>query len=164
MTIDFLLISGGIILLLAGLLGAFIPVLPGPPLSFAGLLLIHFTSYTQIPSNILLTLGVLALLITIADFLLPIWGTRLKKGSKHGVMGATIGLVIGIFFLPPVGAIIGPLAGAWVAEKTNGKDNRQAWHSAIGSFVGLLLGVVLKLAISLAMIGYALSGMILNSY
>lgn len=163
MEIDLLLIIGGFILLLAGLLGAFIPVLPGPPLSYAGLLLIHFTSLATIPDNILIIFGTLTVLITIVDYLLPIWGTRLGKGSKHGVMGATIGLVIGIFFFPPLGVIIGPLAGAWLAEKVNGKDNKQAFRSAMGSFIGLLFGAILKFAVAIAMIWYSLSGIILSS-
>lgn len=162
MAIDIILLSAGIIFLLLGVAGAFLPVLPGPPLSFAGLLLIHFTDYAHIPQNILYTLGILAFIITVADYLLPIWGTRLNKGSRHGVFGATIGLLAGILFFPPLGALIGPLAGAWLAEKVNGKNNKEAARSALGSFVGLLFGVALKFAFSVATIWYALSGMIIN--
>ncbi len=162
MTLDIILVIAAIILLLAGLLGAFLPILPGPPLSFAGLLLVHFTSFTQISERALLTFGVLSVLITIVDYFLPIWGTRLGKGSKHGIFGATIGLIIGIFFLPPIGVIVGPVVGAWLAELVNGKTNKEAIRSAVGSFFGLLLGTILKLAVSVAMIWWALSGMIMN--
>lgn len=163
MAIDILLLGAGLLCLLLGVLGAFIPVLPGPPLGFAGLLLIHFTDFADISQNVLYTLGILALLITVADYLLPILGTRLGKGSKHGVFGATIGLIAGILFFPPLGALIGPIAGAWLAEKVNGKNNPEAFRSALGSFVGLLFEVALKFVFSLVVIGYALSGMIINS-
>ncbi len=163
MAIDILLLSAGLLCLLLGVLGAFIPILPGPPLGFAGLLLIHFTGFASISNTILSTLGILTVLITVADYLLPIWGTRIGKGSKHGVFGATIGLIAGILFFPPLGALIGPLAGAWLAEKANGKTSRQASRSAIGSFVGLILGVALKFTFAAAAIWYALSGMIINT-
>ncbi|TVQ12293.1 MAG: DUF456 domain-containing protein [Bacteroidetes bacterium] len=163
MAIDILLLSAGLLCLLLGVLGAFIPILPGPPFSYAGLLLIHFTGFASISSTILYTLGILTVLITVADYLLPIWGTRMGKGSRHGAFGAAIGLVAGILFFPPLGVLFGPLAGAWLAEKANGKTNRQAARSALGSFVGLILGVTLKFTLAAASIWYALSGMIINS-
>ena len=146
--------------LLAGALGAFIPVLPGPPLSYAGMLLIHFTSITGFSARVLITFGIITLLITLADYLLPIWGTKFGKGTRHGMWGASIGLVIGIFFFPPFGVLIGPLAGAWLAEKVNGKENREAFRSALGSFAGLLLGIVLKFTVSIAMTWYAIYALI----
>lgn len=157
---DLFLILLAFFLLLAGIVGAFLPVLPGPPLSYAGLLLIHFTSITSFSARLLITFGIITLLITVADFLLPIWGTKFGKGTRHGMWGASIGLVIGIFFFPPFGVLIGPLAGAWVAEKVNGKENRDAFRSAVGSFAGLLLGVVLKFTVSIAMTWYAIYALI----
>ncbi|TVQ93053.1 MAG: DUF456 domain-containing protein [Bacteroidetes bacterium] len=159
---DLFLLILAFILLLAGVIGAFIPILPGPPLSFAGMLLIHFTSLTDFSGRILLTFGIITLLITIADYLLPIWGTRLGKGTRHGMFGATIGLIIGIFFFPPFGILIGPIAGAWLAERVNGKNNEDALRSAIGSFFGLLLGVVLKFTVSVAIIWYVLYGLFVS--
>lgn len=157
---DLFLILLAFFLLLAGIVGAFLPVLPGPPLSYAGLLLIHFTSIASFSARLLITFGIITLLITVADFLLPIWGTKFGKGTRHGMWGASIGLVIGIFFFPPFGVLIGPLAGAWVAEKVNGKENRDAFRSAVGSFAGLLLGVVLKFTVSIAMTWYAIYALI----
>ena len=157
---DLFLILLAFFLLLAGIVGAFLPVLPGPPLSYAGMFLIHFTSITSFSANVLITFGIITLLITLADFLLPIWGTKFGKGTRHGMWGASIGLVIGIFFFPPFGVLIGPLAGAWVAEKVNGKENRDAFRSAVGSFAGLLLGVVLKFTVSIAMTWYAVYALI----
>ncbi len=157
---DLFLILLAFLLLLAGVLGAFIPVLPGPPLSYAGMLLIHFTSITAFSSRILITFGIITLLITLADYLLPIWGTKFGKGTRHGMWGASLGLVIGIFFFPPLGVIIGPIAGAWLAEMVNGKESHDAFRSAMGSFVGLLLGIVLKFTVSIAMTWYAIYALI----
>lgn len=161
-TFDVVLLILAFVLLLAGLAGAFIPILPGPPLSMAGLLLVHITRFATIDTGILYTMATLTLIITVVDYLLPVWGTKWGKGTKHGIMGATLGLIIGIFFFPPVGVVVGPLAGAWLAEKVNGADNPQAFRSALGSFLGLLLGALLKFAVSVAMIWYALSGIILT--
>ncbi len=163
MPIDILLLSAGLLCLLLGVLGAFIPILPGPSFSFAGLLLIHFTGFASISQTVLYSLGIITVLITVADYLLPVWGTRIGKGSKHGILGAAIGLIAGIIFFPPMGVLIGPLAGAWLAEKANGKTGRQATRSALGSFAGLLLGVLLKFTLAAATIWYALSGMIINT-
>ncbi len=164
MVIEFLLISGGILLLLIGLLGAFIPVLPGPPFSFAGLLLFYFSKSAAILPQTLLVFGILTILITLLDYLLPIWGTKAGKGSKHGVLGAALGLIIGIFFFPPWGIIPGPVLGAWLAERVNGKKNKEALQSALGSFVGLVLGTVFKFVVSIAMIWYAVAGVISVSF
>ncbi len=160
--IDIILISLGFLLLMAGLAGAFIPILPGPPLSFLGFLLIHFSSRMAFPSQVLLTLGAITLVITLADYLLPVWGTRWGKGTKHGLLGATLGLLTGILFFAPLGVIVGPFLGAWLAEKVNGKQHKEAFRSAMGSFMGLMLGIVLKFVLSIVFIWYSLKEFILS--
>lgn len=164
MVIEFFLISGGILLLLIGVIGAFVPVLPGPPISYTGLLMFYFSKSATIFPQTLFVFGALTVLITLLDFLLPIWGTKVGKGSKHGVLGATLGLVIGIFFFPPWGIIPGPVLGAWLAERVNGKNNREAWRSAMGSFAGLFLGTIFKFVVSVAMIWYAIAGVIRSPF
>lgn len=151
-----LLIALGLLLLAAGALGAFVPVLPGPPLSFAGMLLIHFTGGYSFSTKLLIIFGILAAIITILDFLLPIYGTKKTGGSKRGMYGAAIGLVAGIFFFPPAGIIVGPFVGALVAELSNNKDIGPATRAAFGSLLGLLAGALLKFAYALAVIWVAL--------
>jgi len=147
-----LLIALGLLLLAAGALGAFVPVLPGPPLSFAGMLIIHLTNGYSFSTNLLITFGILAAIITILDFVLPVYGTKKTGGSKRGIYGAAIGLVVGIFLFPPAGIIVGPFVGALVAELSNNKDLGPATRAAFGSLLGLLAGALLKFAYSIAVI------------
>ena len=143
---DFLLISIAVMLLVLGLLGCFLPILPGPPLSFAGLLLASFTRWASIGWELLLVLGAVTILVTVIDYILPIWTTKKYGGSKRGVWGATIGVVAGMFLFPPIGIIIGPLVGAYLGELTSSEHRDKALRSAMGSFIGFILGVGLKLA------------------
>lgn len=142
---DVFLIITGVMLLFLGLAGAVLPVLPGPPLSYAGLLLIHFTDRYQFSGTLLLIYGVLMVVITVADYIVPVWGTKKMGGSKYGMWGSTIGLIIGLFFFPPMGIIIGPFAGAFIGEIIKGRSKQVALSSAIGSFLGFLFGTLLKL-------------------
>lgn len=89
---DYLLLAGGIVLILLGIIGCLVPVLPGPPLSYAGLLLLHVSRFAEFSKSVLLILAIVAIVVTILDYIVPIWGTRRFGGSKYGVRGATVGL------------------------------------------------------------------------
>lgn len=151
-----ILIVLGILMLALGVLGAFLPVLPGPPLSFLGLVLIHITKGYHFSTQILVGLGVLAVVITVFDFIMPIYGAKKAGSSRRGVWGAAIGLVAGIFFFPPAGIIVGPMVGALIAELTNNKDLGPATRAAFGSMLGLLAGALLKFAYSVVVIFFSL--------
>lgn len=151
---DVALLSISVILILTGLAGCFLPVVPGPPLSFLGLLMVHFTAYASFTVEFLLLMAFIALSVTIIDFLVPVWATRKFGGSKYGMWGAGIGIFAGIFFLPPIGLIAGPLAGAILGELIKGSGGRNAIVAGLGSFAGFLMGVGLKLAASLTMTIY----------
>jgi len=144
MDIAFAILAG--LLILAGLVGSILPFLPGPPLGWLGLLTIHFTVYETYSTTFLaVTFGVMVV-ITLLDYLIPIWGTKKFGGSRAGVWGSTIGLVVGLFF-GPVGIIAGPFVGAFLGEfLVNRSEYRVAMRSAAGAFVGFLLGTGLKLA------------------
>jgi uncharacterized protein YqgC (DUF456 family) len=88
-----------------------------------------------------------AIIVTILDYIVPIWGTKKFGGSRSGTIGATIGLIVGLFFGPP-GIILGPFIGAVVAELASGHDQKTSLRSGFGSFIGFLTGVVLKLVVS----------------
>ena len=141
----------GAILVLLGILGGFLPVLPGPPLGFAGLLLLHFTSLAEFSVTFLVVMGVIVLLVSILDYLVPILGAKRFGGSRLGVVGCVVGLLLGIFIFPPFGIIIGPFLGAIIGELINGDDLNKAVKSGFGSFLGYLFGTGIKLALSFVM-------------
>ena len=100
MGLDILLIIAGIILLIVALFGCFLPVIPGPPLAFGALILLHFTSLADVTPEVLWTMAGLALLVTILDYVVPVWGTRKFGGSKAGERGAIAGVIVGLFVVP----------------------------------------------------------------
>lgn len=151
---DYLLITFGIILSVTGILGCVLPMIPGPPLNYLALLLLHLSSNHQYSSKFLVVWAIIAGLVVMLDYLIPIWGTKKFGGSKQGVWGSVIGLVAGLFFFPPVGIIIGPFAGAVIGELIAGKAAGTAFRSGFGSFIGFLAGSFIKLIASGMMTWY----------
>ncbi|UTA68333.1 DUF456 domain-containing protein [Emticicia sp. 21SJ11W-3] len=150
---DIVLLIVAIVCLLIGLAGAVLP-LPGPPLSFAGIVALHFTRFAQFSENLLWTLGLLTLVVTVLDCYVPVWGTKKFGGSRYGSWGSMLGMLIGLFF-GPFGIFIGAFVGALVGELLAGSTSEQATKAAIGSFIGFLVGIVMKVALCLVMIWYA---------
>jgi uncharacterized protein len=150
---DYILLILSIVLMIIGIIGCLVPVLPGPPLSFIGLFFLHLTRFGQFTSATLIILGVVTVVVTILDYIVPVWGTRRFGGSKYGTRGATVGLIIG-FFLGPLGIILGPLIGAFVGEMIFKDDMNYAFKAGFGSLLGFLTGIGLKLAASFVMTFY----------
>ncbi|WP_422350037.1 DUF456 domain-containing protein [Flagellimonas sp.] len=149
---DIALLVLGFILMLVGILGSFLPVLPGPPISWVGLLLLYLTK--AVPDNWWILGGtlVLALAITIMDYVIPAAGTKKFGGSKAGMWGTIIGLLVAIVFpvFGPFGIIIWPFIGALVGELMNKADQKTAMKAAFGSFLGFLTGTFMKLVLTFA--------------
>lgn len=154
---DYFLLALSIVLILIGIIGCLVPVLPGPPLSYAGILILHFTKYAEFSRNLLIILGVVAGIVTLLDYFVPIWGTKKFGGSKYGIRGATIGLIVGLFFGPP-GIIIGPFMGAFIGEMIFKDDFKYALKAGFGSLLGFLTGIGLKLAASFTITFYFIKG------
>jgi hypothetical protein len=150
---DIFLVVSGIILLLGGIAGCIIPFLPGPPLAYGSLILLQVSSYRPYTAEFLIGWALVTGVVLIADYYIPIWGTKKFGGTKGGVWGATIGLLIGMFFFPPAGLIVGPFIGAFAGEMINNQNSSKALRSAIGSFIGFVAGTLMKLAVSVIM-GY----------
>lgn len=150
---DYIFLILGIFLMIFGLIGCLVPVLPGPPLSFLGLISLQVTRFGDFSKATLITLAAIAVVVTILDYVVPIWGTKKFGGSKYGIRGATVGLIIGIF-LGPIGIILGPLIGAFVGEMIFKDDISYAIKAGFGSLIGFLTGIGLKLAASLIMTFY----------
>ncbi len=151
MNLDFMDIFLSVLALLLGLLGligAIIPILPGPIFSFLSLLSLYFLSTMPFEEKFMGIWLIITVLVTAIDQLVPILGTKKMGGSKYGVNGSIVGLLVGIFFFPPIGLLLGPFIGAIIGELFAGKDFNQATKSGIGSFVGFLSGAFLKLIFS----------------
>ncbi|NAY92689.1 DUF456 family protein [Muricauda sp. JGD-17] len=140
----------GFLLMLVGILGSFLPVLPGPPISWLGLLLLYLTK--AIPDDwwvLGITLAI-ALFITIMDYIIPAMGTKKFGGSKAGMWGTIVGLLVAIFvpIFGPFGIIIWPFIGALVGELLNKANQKTALKAAFGSFLGFLTGTFMKLVVT----------------
>ncbi|WP_047418721.1 DUF456 domain-containing protein [Cellulophaga sp. Hel_I_12] len=152
---DIALLILGFIFMLVGILGSFLPMLPGPPISWLGLLLLYVTKAIPLDWWFLgITLGI-ALLVLVMDYIIPAIGTKKFGGSKSGMIGTTIGLVVALVFpiLGIFGIIIWPFVGAFVGEIFNKADNKTALKAAFGSFLGFLTGTFLKFMVAVVYLG-----------
>lgn len=143
----------GILLVLAGLVGCLLPLLPGPPLTYAGLLVLQLREVSPFSTKFLLIWAGIVVMVTILDYVIPIYGTKKFGGSNAGVWGCTIGLIAG-FWLGPLGVIIGPFVGAFIGEWIAVQNADKALRAAFGSFLGFLTGTLLKLVVCSIMTYY----------
>lgn len=156
---DIVLLIGGFLLMLLGILGSFLPVLPGPPVSWLGLFLLSLTK--AVPDDwwfLGITLFV-AILVFAMDYIIPAMGTKKFGGSKAGMIGTTIGLIVAIVFpiLGIFGIIVWPFVGALVGEISNKTDQKTAFKAALGSFIGFLTGTFLKFVVAIIYMGLFIS-------
>lgn len=148
-TVEIIVIIAVLLLSGLGIVGCVAPALPGPPISYAAMLLYHFAApENKFSLTILLVSLVFVLLVATLDYILPIYTTKKFGGTKYGVWGGVIGLLLG-FIIPPWGIILGPLVGAIVGDLVAGKQFESALKSGMGSFVGFLIATSAKLAVSI---------------
>lgn len=142
---DLILIIIGAFFIVAGFLGSFLPVLPGPPLSYLGLLVMQLSSSPPFSLTFMVVWLLIVIALAIMDNVIPAWGTRRYGGSSYGIWGCSLGLVAGLFF-PPLGIVVGPIVGAFLGELAAGSRAGGAMRSAWGSFMGMLLGTGINVA------------------
>ena len=128
---------------LVGVAGALLPMLPGPPVSYVALWMMYLYDKQCVSSTSLWVMGILMLVLTIIDYLAPVWLTRIGGGSKQGMRGATAGLLVGLF-CGPVGMIVGPFVGALLGELFAKTPTNQAFRVALYSFLAFILTTGLK--------------------
>ncbi len=152
---DLALIILGFVCIVIGIIGSVLPVLPGIPVSYIGIILLHITDKYEFTTPFLIFWGLVVVVVQILDFYIPIWGTKKFGGSKRGVWGCTIGMVVGMF-AGPWGIILGPFLGAIVGELTGGKETMASIRAGLGSFIGFLTGIVSKLIVGGFFLFYAI--------
>lgn len=147
------LIVFAILLAIVGIIGSIVPGIPGPPLSWIGMLLVYFADKNGDPTDpmsatILLVWLAVTVIVTVLDYVIPVEATRVAGGHKAASTGAVLGLVAGML-LPPVGIVMGSLLGAFLGELlVNDKGVWPAFKAGAGAFMGFLLSTGIKLAAS----------------
>ena len=149
------------LLIIAGIAGAILPVLPGVPLVFGGMLLAAWADGFQHVGAITLTIvGVLCVIALLVDFVAGLLGAKRVGASPRALWGAAIGTVAGLFFGLP-GLLLGPFIGAVVGELTAGSRVDHATRVGVGTWLGLLFGTLAKLALCFTMVGVFLLAFVL---
>jgi len=152
--IETILIILGFLIAVVGLMGCIIPAIPGPPLNFLSLLVLELAVDDAFPVEFYLLWGGITLAVTTLDYVLPIMGAKVYKASSLGIWGSVIGMLIGIFFFPPFGMIIGLFIGAVLGELLAGKEDREALKIGSVTFLASVLMIFIKLAASGVMTFY----------
>ncbi|EIL91357.1 hypothetical protein UU9_04312 [Rhodanobacter fulvus Jip2] len=140
-------------LIVGGLLGSILPVLPGIPMVFGGIwLAAAVDGYRHIGVWWLVVIGALGVAGIAVDFVASTLGAKRVGASRRALWGAALGTVVGMFFGIP-GLLIGPFAGALIGELASGNSVLRATHVGVGTWLGLLFGTLVKLVISFVMVG-----------
>jgi uncharacterized protein YqgC (DUF456 family) len=141
-------------LIIIGLLGVFLPILPGIPLAYAGMVLAAWAGgFKEISVLVLILLGLLTLASVAIDFLASALGAKRAGASKLAVVGAALGSLIGMIFFNLPGLILGPFVGVMVVETAQGRSMREAGKIGFATWIGMAVGVALKVGLAFAMMG-----------
>lgn len=157
---DLLLSICAIVCGVVGVVGSVVPVLPGPALSFVGMVLAYFRGGDYISTRLLWIWGIITLIITVLDYILPGYFSKMFGGTKAGITGATIGVFAGLF-MGPIGIILGPFVGAVIGELLHERQNlERATTVGFGSLLSFLVGSGLKLITTGMMLYYVIKDII----
>ncbi|GEQ84526.1 membrane protein [Patiriisocius marinistellae] len=151
---DILFVVLGLILMLVGIIGSFLPVLPGVPVSWLGLVALYLSPKIDFDWTFITITGIVAIILYILDYVIPAVGTKKYGGSKAGIYGTTIGLLVGVIAPIPFGILVGPFAGAFVGEVVfNKTQSNIALRAAFGSFMGFIASTFMKFMATLVYLG-----------
>ena len=143
---DILIMVLAIILMVGGIAGCVLPILPGAPLAYAGLLLLHFTGLAHFSTAQLIVWLIVVVVLQVVDYITPLLGSKYSGGTSFGNRGCVAGTLLGLFFMP-WGIILGPFLGAVAGEMMGGSDFPHAVRAGIGTLIGFLLGTLLKVSV-----------------
>lgn len=133
-----------------GIIGCIVPVLPGMPLAYIGLLLAQATERVDFSTQTLVIWGIITVVVQVMDFVIAAWGTKRFGGTKYGAWGSTIGMLVGMLF-GAWGVILGPFIGASLLEAVHSGDISKALTAGWGSCLGMLIATVIKVTCSVWM-------------
>lgn len=156
---DWLLVTVAVICLVTGIVGCFVPMIPGPPIAYAGMICLHFTDAIQFSSTALIVWSALVIVAVVLDYIIPSVGAKYFGGSKWGTWGCVIGTVAGLFIMP-WGIILGPFLGAFIGELIGARGTRAALMSGLGSLIGFILGTFMKLVLCIYFVYEAIAAAI----
>ena len=156
---DILLMVFAFLLLVASIVGCVLPVLPGPPLAYAGILLLHFTDKIHFTTHQLVIWLVVVVVLQVVDYITPLLGSKYSGGTSFGNRGCIAGTILGMFFMP-WGLIIGPFVGAIAGEMMGGQDLAQAIRAGIGTLLGYLFGTLMKVVVCFYFVVQGISVMV----
>lgn len=155
-----ILIIIGFILIIAGIIGCLVPIIPGPPMCYLALILMSIAKDWQpYSANFLVTWAIITVIVVLLDYVVPIFGAKKYGASKAGIWGSAAGMLIGLIFFPPWGMLPGAFLGALVVELISGKQRDAALKASFGVFIGTIFGIGLKLAVSGIMSFYFVAAM-----
>ena len=154
---DIFLVCIAALFMILGFIGSLAPILPGPPLSWVGLLILHLTNAIPMNLSFIIITFIIAIAIFILDYIIPAVGSKRFGGTRSGMIGTSIGLIVGLLAPIPGGIIIGPFVGAFIGEMMNAPNSRIAFKSAVGSFIGFLASTFIKLVVTVIYLGLFLS-------
>ncbi|WP_069130375.1 DUF456 domain-containing protein [Rhodohalobacter halophilus] len=148
---EIILITLGALLMITGLIGAFLPVLPGLPFSYAGLLMLQLTEYPPFSLRFMIVWAVIVVMIQFLEQIATVAGAKKMGASSYGIWGSIIGAIVGFIIFPPFGIVFGPIAGAYAGELINKKTSREALRSAMGAVLGFFVSTFIKVVAALIM-------------
>jgi uncharacterized protein YqgC (DUF456 family) len=151
--LQILLYALGALLIVVGIAGLLLPALPGAPLLAAGAILVAWAEdFTRVGWGTVAVAVVLAIVIWVVDFAAAALGAKAFGASKWSIVGASVGLVVGLF-LGPIGIVLGPVVGAIAFEYARNPDFGRAAKAGAGAFVGFVLGSAVKIALAFVLVG-----------
>ena len=151
------------IFIILGIIGSFLPILPGPILSWVGFFILYLFGDFSITVKFLIITFLISIIVFLADNIISIIGVKKSGGGKGSIIGSIIGLILGLLFLP-IGIILGPLIGAFIGEYISQNNFKKSLKVSLGAFFGFLSGVFIKFLMSLIFLGYYLKFVLINFF
>ena len=149
---EILILIIALFLMVIGFIGAVVPIIPGPLITYIGFLLLHFfTNFLDLSSSELIIYTLITIIVFSSDFILQFIGVKKFGGEKYSIYGTMIGIILGLFFTP-IGLIIGPFLGAFIGALMDNKKHNEAFGIGFGALLGFIFGTFIKIVYSIVIL------------